>query len=56
MQDESVRLVAVEPTSCPTLTAGTYKYDFGDTAGLTPLMPMYTLGADFMPPTFVSLK
>src|SRR5690606_38794571 len=37
-------------TSCPTLTEGTYGYDFGDTAGLTPLMPMYTLGADFMPP------
>ena len=50
MEDESVRLVAVEPTSCPTLTQGTYEYDFGDTAGLTPLMPMYTLGADFMPP------
>ena len=50
MEDESVRLLAVEPTSCPTLTQGTYEYDFGDTAGLTPLMPMYTLGADFMPP------
>lgn len=51
MQDESVRLVAVEPTSCPTLTAGRFEYDYGDTAGLTPLMPMYTLGAEFMPPT-----
>ncbi len=45
-----VRLVAVEPTSCPTLTRGVYTYDFGDTAGLTPLMRMYTLGHDFVPP------
>ncbi|BAU46865.1 tryptophan synthase subunit beta [Sulfurifustis variabilis] len=45
-----VRLVAVEPTSCPTLTKGKYAYDFGDTVGLTPLMLMYTLGHDFMPP------
>lgn len=49
-EDQSVRLLAVEPSSCPTLTQGTFEYDFGDTAGLTPLMPMYTLGADFMPP------
>jgi len=45
-----VRLVAVEPTSCPTLTRGRYAYDFGDAVGLTPLMKMYTLGHDFMPP------
>jgi tryptophan synthase beta chain len=45
-----VRLVAVEPTSCPTLTRGHYAYDFGDTAGLTPLLLMYTLGHDFVPP------
>jgi tryptophan synthase beta chain len=45
-----VRLVAVEPTSCPTLTKGEYAYDFGDAVGLTPLMKMYTLGHDFMPP------
>ncbi len=38
------------PTSCPTLTRGSYAYDFGDTAGLTPLMLMYTLGHDFVPP------
>jgi tryptophan synthase beta chain len=44
------RLVAVEPTSCPTLTKGHYAYDFGDVAGLTPLTKMYTLGHDFMPP------
>ncbi len=49
-EDQAVRLLAVEPSSCPTLTQGTFEYDFGDTAGLTPLMPMYTLGADFMPP------
>lgn len=51
MEDQSVRLVAVEPTSCPTLTQGSFDYDFGDTAGLTPLLPMYTLGHDFMPPS-----
>ncbi|MHB1075418.1 pyridoxal-phosphate dependent enzyme [Thiobacillus sp.] len=47
---KSVRLVAVEPASCPTLTRGHYAYDFGDTAKLTPMMLMYTLGHDFMPP------
>lgn len=45
-----VRLLAVEPSSCPTLTRGKFAYDFGDTAGLTPLMNMYTLGANFIPP------
>ncbi len=45
-----IRLVAVEPTSCPTLTKGTYEYDFGDTAGMTPRLQMYTLGHDFVPP------
>jgi len=43
------RFLAVEPDACPTLTRGTYAYDFGDTAGMTPLMPMYTLGHDFVP-------
>jgi tryptophan synthase beta chain len=47
---KEVRLVAVEPTSCPTLTKGKYAYDFGDATGLTPLLKMYTLGHDFMPP------
>lgn len=47
----NVRLVAVEPSSCPTLTKGVYAYDFGDAVGLTPLMKMYTLGHDFMPPS-----
>ncbi|MEY2632014.1 MAG: hypothetical protein RIR00_668 [Pseudomonadota bacterium] len=45
-----LRCVAVEPTSCPTLTKGAYAYDFGDASGYTPLMKMYTLGHDFMPP------
>jgi tryptophan synthase beta chain len=45
-----VRLVAAEPASCPTLTRGKYAYDFGDTAGHTPMMKMYTLGHDFVPP------
>jgi len=49
--DESVRLVAVEPSSCPTLTEGRFEYDFGDSAGMTPLLPMYTLGHDFVPPS-----
>ena len=47
---KDLRLVAVEPTSCPTLTKGVYAYDFGDASGYTPLMKMYTLGHDFMPP------
>ncbi len=45
-----IRLVAVEPTSCPTLTKGHYAYDFGDAIGMTPLLLMYTLGHDFVPP------
>jgi tryptophan synthase beta chain len=45
-----VRLVAVEPSSCPSLTKGHYAYDYGDAVGMTPLMKMYTLGHDFMPP------
>jgi tryptophan synthase beta chain len=51
MNDASVRLLAVEPSSCPTLTKGAFEYDFGDTAGMTPLLPMYTLGHDFVPPS-----
>ena len=47
---KAVRLVAVEPASCPTLTKGHYAYDFGDAIGMTPLLLMYTLGHDFMPP------
>ena len=44
------KFIAAEPAACPTLTKGVYAYDFGDTVGLTPLMPMYTLGHDFVPP------
>ena len=44
------RFLAAEPAACPTLTQGVYAYDYGDTAGLTPLMPMYTLGHGFIPP------
>ncbi|HNT54646.1 MAG TPA: TrpB-like pyridoxal phosphate-dependent enzyme [Anaerolineaceae bacterium] len=47
---QRTRLLAVEPTATPSLTQGTYAYDFGDTAGMTPVMKMYTLGHDFMPP------
>ncbi len=45
------KFIAVEPASCPSLTQGKYDYDFGDTIGLTPLMKMYTLGHDFVPPS-----
>jgi tryptophan synthase beta chain len=48
--DAGVDLLAVEPSSCPTLTEGRFEYDFGDTAGMTPLLAMYTLGHDFVPP------
>lgn len=47
--NQSPQIVAVEPHSCPTLTRGEYRYDFGDTGGMTPLMKMYTLGHDFVP-------
>src|SRR5438128_11239195 len=50
LEDPAVRVVAVEPASCPTRTEGRFDYDFGDTAGVTPLLPMFTLGHDFMPP------
>ena len=45
-----VRVVAVEPAACPSLTKGSYTYDFGDTAHLTPLVKMHTLGSTFVPP------
>ncbi len=48
--DASPEVYAVEPESCPTLTRGEYRYDYGDSAGLTPLLKMYTLGHDFVPP------
>ncbi len=46
---KELRVIAAEPKACPTLTAGEYRYDFGDTAGMTPLVQMYTLGHDFVP-------
>ncbi len=48
-EGKKTRIVAVEPTSCPKLTRGEFQYDFGDTAGMTPMMPMYTLGHSFQP-------
>lgn len=47
-----VRFIASEPAACPSLTRGTYAYDFGDTGNLTPLVKMYTLGSSFIPPGF----
>jgi tryptophan synthase beta chain len=47
-----VKIIAVEPAACPSLTRGTYAYDFGDTAHLTPLTKMHTLGSTFTPPGF----
>jgi len=49
---KKTRIVAVEPAACPSLTRGQYAYDFGDTAGLTPLAKMHTLGSTFIPPGF----
>lgn len=49
-EGKQIRCIAVEPASCPKLTRGEFKYDFGDTMGKTPLLPMFTLGHDFMPP------
>ena len=46
---KNIDIIACEPTACPTLTRGPYRYDFGDTAKLTPLLKMYTLGHDFIP-------
>ena len=48
-EERSIRCIASEPASCPKLTRGVFRYDFGDTVGMTPLMPMYTLGHDFVP-------
>ena len=50
LHDNSLRIIAVEPTACPSLTKGLYRYDFGDTACLTPLLKMCTLGHTFIPP------
>jgi len=48
-EGKKTRIIAAEPASCPTLTRGTFAYDFGDTASLTPLVKMYTLGSSFVP-------
>ena len=50
LSGRNIRFVACEPSACPSLTKGRYEYDHGDTAGLTPLLKMYTLGKDFIPP------
>jgi tryptophan synthase beta chain len=46
---DKIRIIPVEPASCPTLTRGHFGYDFGDTSGFTPLLPMHTLGHDYVP-------
>lgn len=48
-EGKNTRVIAVEPECCPKLTRGTFQYDFGDVAGFTPLIPMYTLGHNFQP-------
>ncbi len=51
-EGKAVRIIAVEPAACPSLTRGKYAYDFGDTGHLTPLVKMHTLGSTFIPPGF----
>ncbi|MCB9049851.1 MAG: TrpB-like pyridoxal phosphate-dependent enzyme [Lewinellaceae bacterium] len=48
-EGRNIRCIASEPSSCPKLTRGVFRYDFGDTVGMTPLLPMYTLGHTFVP-------
>ena len=48
-EGKNIRAIASEPASCPKLTRGVFRYDFGDTIGMTPLLPMYTLGHNFIP-------
>jgi len=50
LKNDNLRIIAVEPFACPSLTRGRYEYDFGDTASLTPLIKMFTLGHNFIPP------
>jgi tryptophan synthase beta chain len=50
MNGAEIDVIPVEPTACPTMTRGRYTYDFGDTARMTPLLPMYSLGHSFVPP------
>ena len=49
-ENKDIRVIAAEPASCPKLTRGVFQYDFGDEAGYTPFLPMYTLGHSFAPP------
>lgn len=51
LKGKDIRMIAVEPTSCPTLTKGEFTFDYGDTAKMAPIVQMYTLGHDFMPPS-----
>ncbi len=51
LKGKNIRMIAVEPTSCPSLTKGEYTFDYGDTAKMAPIVKMYTLGHDFMPPS-----
>jgi tryptophan synthase beta chain len=48
---KDTNIIAVEPTACPSLTGGEFRYDFGDTAGITPLLKMYTMGHEYVPPS-----
>jgi tryptophan synthase beta chain len=48
-EQKKIRFIAVEPEACPSITQGVYRYDHGDTAGMTPLLFMHTLGKDFVP-------
>ncbi len=50
-QNKNIKVIAVEPKACPTVTKGIYAYDYGDTAGMTPILKMFTLGHTFMPPS-----
>jgi len=51
LEGKKIRAIAAEPASCPTLTKGIFSYDFGDVSKMTPLLPMYTLGHNFIPPS-----
>ena len=50
LEGKKIDIIAVEPAACPSVTKGAFAYDFGDLAKLTPLLKMYTLGHDFVPP------
>ena len=54
LEGRGPRVIAAEPAACPTLTKGNFGYDYGDVSGLTPMMPMYSLGTDFQPPAIHS--